>query len=121
MGDDDVNIKLKRFVRIETRDTCYYESAKNTPSVHVLDINEGSNKNNRGFRNAFLGGSLCTESFIIRSNKDIRSLRTTNKIRGLSPLANYTDRTTAACRRSKCQLLRIKGCQVVSAADPLRP
>jgi hypothetical protein len=26
-----------------------------------------------------------------------------------SPQANYTDRATAACRRSKCQLLRIEG------------
>jgi hypothetical protein len=30
------------------------------------------------------------------------------KLRGLSPRANYTDRATAACRRSDCQLLRIK-------------
>jgi hypothetical protein len=27
----------------------------------------------------------------------------------LSPRANYTDRATAACRRSDCQLLRIEG------------
>jgi hypothetical protein len=27
----------------------------------------------------------------------------------LSPRANYTDRVTAACRRSDCQLLRIEG------------
>jgi hypothetical protein len=31
------------------------------------------------------------------------------KLHGLSPRANYTDRATAACRRSDCQLLRIKG------------
>jgi hypothetical protein len=31
------------------------------------------------------------------------------KLRGLSPRANYTDRATAACRRSDCQLLRIEG------------
>jgi hypothetical protein len=31
------------------------------------------------------------------------------KLHGLSPRANYTDRGTAACRRSVCQLLRIKG------------
>jgi hypothetical protein len=29
-----------------------------------------------------------------------------NKLRGFSPQANYTDRTTAACRRSWCQLMR---------------
>jgi hypothetical protein len=33
----------------------------------------------------------------------------TSKLRGLSPRANYTDRATAACRRSDCQLLRIEG------------
>jgi hypothetical protein len=31
------------------------------------------------------------------------------KLHGLSPRANYTDRVTAACRRSGCQLLRTKG------------
>jgi hypothetical protein len=33
----------------------------------------------------------------------------TNKLHGLSPRANCTDRATVACRRSDCQLLRIKG------------
>jgi hypothetical protein len=37
------------------------------------------------------------------------SSSTTNKLRGLSPRANYTYRATAACRRSDCQLLRIEG------------
>jgi hypothetical protein len=31
------------------------------------------------------------------------------KLHGLSPRANYTDRATAVCRRSNCQLLRIEG------------
>jgi hypothetical protein len=31
------------------------------------------------------------------------------KLHGPSPQANYTDRATAAFRRSNCQLLRIKG------------
>jgi hypothetical protein len=31
------------------------------------------------------------------------------KLHGLSPRANYTDRATAACRRSDCQLSRIEG------------
>jgi hypothetical protein len=33
----------------------------------------------------------------------------TNTLHGLSPRSNYTDRATAACRRSDCQLLRIEG------------
>jgi hypothetical protein len=32
-----------------------------------------------------------------------------NKLRGLGPRAKYTDRATAACQRSDCQLLRIEG------------
>jgi hypothetical protein len=31
------------------------------------------------------------------------------KLHGLSPRANYTDRATAACRRSDCHLVRIEG------------
>jgi hypothetical protein len=30
------------------------------------------------------------------------------QLHGLSPRANYTDRATAACRRSDCQLVRIE-------------
>jgi hypothetical protein len=43
------------------------------------------------------------------------------KLRGLSPRANYTDRATAVCQQSYCQLLRIEGCRVVSAVDPVQP
>jgi hypothetical protein len=32
-----------------------------------------------------------------------------NKLHGLSPRANYTDRATTACQRSDCQLLWIEG------------
>jgi hypothetical protein len=31
------------------------------------------------------------------------------KLHGLSPLGNYIDRATAACRRSNCQLVRTEG------------
>jgi hypothetical protein len=37
---------------------------------------------------------------------------------GLSPRPNYTDRATAACRRSDCQLFADIGCHVVSVTDP---
>jgi hypothetical protein len=39
------------------------------------------------------------------------------KLHGLSPRANYTDRATAACRRSYCQLFVDTGCHVVSVTD----
>jgi hypothetical protein len=42
------------------------------------------------------------------------SLKT--KLRGLSPRGNYTERATAACRRSFCLFLRIESC-VVSTID----
>jgi hypothetical protein len=42
------------------------------------------------------------------------------KLHGLSPRVKYeyTDRATAACRRSDCQLLADRGCHVVSVTDP---
>jgi hypothetical protein len=43
------------------------------------------------------------------------NINSKKKLHGLSPRANYTDRATAACRRSECQLLRI---HVVSVTDP---
>jgi hypothetical protein len=36
-------------------------------------------------------------------------IKKTTELHGLSPRANYTDRATAACRRSNCQLVRIEG------------
>jgi hypothetical protein len=40
------------------------------------------------------------------------------ELHGLSPRANYTDRATAACRGSDCQLFADRGCHVVSVTDP---
>jgi hypothetical protein len=40
------------------------------------------------------------------------------KLHGLSQRANYTDRATAACRRSDCQLFADRVCNVVSVTDP---
>jgi hypothetical protein len=42
-------------------------------------------------------------------NKQYYSLLNQTKLRGLSPRVNYTDRATAACQRSLCQLLRVEG------------
>jgi hypothetical protein len=41
-------------------------------------------------------------------SKSLSSTTKKNKLHGLSPRANNTDRATAACRRSECQLLRIE-------------
>jgi hypothetical protein len=42
------------------------------------------------------------------------------KLHGLSPRANYTDRATAACRRSDWQLFADRWCHVVSVSDLYR-
>jgi hypothetical protein len=44
-------------------------------------------------------------------NKSCSSTKLKTKLNSVafSPQANYTDRATAACRRSWCQLLRIEG------------
>jgi hypothetical protein len=43
----------------------------------------------------------------------------TPKLHGLSPRANYTDRATAACRRSDCQLVRIEDAMLSARPGPL--
>jgi hypothetical protein len=57
---------------------------------------------------------VCTSVCVLRINKigdggfnDVSGGK--KKLHSLSPRANYTDRATAACRRSDCQLLRIEG------------
>jgi hypothetical protein len=40
------------------------------------------------------------------------------KLRDFSPQANYTYRTTAACRRSLVPTSADRGCRVVSATNP---
>jgi hypothetical protein len=67
---------------------------------------------------------LCKNSrnsVILRSNVLLvgKSLLTNKKkLHGLSPRANYTDRATAACQRSWCQLFADRGCHVVSVTNP---
>jgi hypothetical protein len=59
-----------------------------------------------------LEGIICQESKDI--NQPCQYIRSTwppkkTKLHGLSPRANCTDRATATCWQSDCQLLRIKG------------
>jgi hypothetical protein len=50
--------------------------------------------------------ALRLDSFFINVSSDTwLDCYWKTELRGLRPRANYTDRTTAACRRSKCQLL----------------
>jgi hypothetical protein len=58
------------------------------------------------FLHAMVLNSLRTEEIIRK------------KLHGLSPQANYTNRATAACQRSQCQLFADRGCHVVSVTNP---
>jgi hypothetical protein len=49
---------------------------------------------------------------------DFFAIKNKTKLHGLSPRANYTDRATAAFRRSDFQLFADSGCHVVSVTDP---
>jgi predicted ABC-type exoprotein transport system permease subunit len=57
--------------------------------------------------------NFLTKSEPQRMEQTVRFSEFTHKLKtkfhGLSPRANYTDRATAACQRSVCQLLRIEG------------
>jgi hypothetical protein len=51
--------------------------------------------------------------FILAMNSKLKT-----KLHGLSLRTNYTDRATAACRRSECKHFADRGCHVVSVTDP---
>jgi hypothetical protein len=53
--------------------------------------------------------ALQVTALTVRGRAVAVTSRTDRELRGLSPRANYTDRATAACRRSWCQLLRLGG------------
>jgi hypothetical protein len=54
-----------------------------------------------------LVGKLRGNGLLGRPNVSVYKQK--KNLHGLSPRANYTDRATAAFRRSDCQLLRIEG------------
>jgi hypothetical protein len=51
----------------------------------------------------------ATSSHNLMSLQELLKGYKKKKLHGLRPRADYTDRATAACRRSDCQLLRIEG------------
>jgi hypothetical protein len=53
------------------------------------------------------GGNVSTFGYLFVESR--LGYKEKKKLHGLSPRANYTDRATAACRRSDCQLLPIEG------------
>jgi hypothetical protein len=57
-----------------------------------------------GYRGAQLSSLLHVNVYVTHNLLNVL----VKKLHGLSRRANYTDRATAACRRSDCQLLRIE-------------
>jgi hypothetical protein len=62
--------------------------------------------------------SVTPQIDCVAHEKRSHTKKTKTNLHGLSPRANYTDRATAACRRSDCQLFADRGCHVVSVTDP---
>jgi hypothetical protein len=52
---------------------------------------------------------FASYTYFLHTELLLLNKKTKTKLHGLSPRANYTDRSTAACRQSDCQLLRRKG------------
>jgi hypothetical protein len=61
--------------------------------------------------------SGCTIGQIVGDVLSGISFTPETKLHGLSPRANYTDRATAACRRSDAKFAD-RGCHVVRVTDP---
>jgi hypothetical protein len=72
--------------------------------------------NKRGLRKKSVS-RLCIQCGILNNYNPIGLKTKKKKLRGLSPRVNYTDRATAACRRSDFQLFADRGCHVVSVTD----
>jgi hypothetical protein len=74
----------------------YYNALQHTDCLHVTNIQ-------------YTTATIKTKYGMIPHAKVQILIETKTKLHGLSPRPNYTDRATAACRRSDCELLRIKG------------
>jgi hypothetical protein len=57
--------------------------------------------------------------FCLRERYEVKDkIVSVKKLHCLSPRANYTDRATAVCRWSECQIFADSECHVVSVTDP---
>jgi hypothetical protein len=109
-------IYIKVFLSVERKVSNSYMRQLHSYSINLCQ--EKSSRIKLQTTHHLLTGRPCFKklSFDIRFLSLFREFwnvslknKKTNKLHGLSPQANYTDRATAACRRSDCQLLRIKG------------
>jgi hypothetical protein len=86
--------------------------AKNMSTVCNVEVesNSGIYQRRRNYCQAKYVGQTGRNfrTFFMEHIHTIRVSKKKKKLHGLSPRANYTDRATAACRRSDCQILRIE-------------
>jgi hypothetical protein len=61
---------------------------------------------------------VAISSYYSYVNNNLSECSRKKKLHGLSPRPNSTDRATAACRRSDCQLSADRGYHVVGVTDP---
>jgi hypothetical protein len=106
---------IKSFRRIRDVDLRHKSLVKETASASIRRLAYPSRSNFQDQRLTY--GSLVG-GVKRKSISALPSYKIKTKLHGLSPRANYNDRATVACRRSDCQLLRIRGCHVVSVTDP---
>jgi hypothetical protein len=99
------NVIKSKTNRLQGRTVGNYENSPETFNGHSLSIAE---KMSHSIRHSDTEGTSDNRNpMYCLSNISHNPLPI--KHHGLSPRANYTDRATAACQRSDCQLLRIEG------------
>jgi hypothetical protein len=88
-----------------TQDQASLRSERNVCTKHEILRYATSNS----FKSAlwFIRHVECELLWHSETHRIATKTKQKNKLHGLSPRANYTDRATAAWRRSDCQLLRI--------------
>jgi hypothetical protein len=81
------------------------ELAMNSKNKNIRGLYRGINELKRG--NQPKNNLVKDENGVLLA--DSHNILNKKKLHGLSPRANYTDRATAACRRSDCQLYADRG------------
>jgi hypothetical protein len=86
-------------------------------SIGVLYIHYKTRRHCTFETNGDLNWNEQEKQLFIESTQNLEQ----KKLHGLSPRANYTDRATAACRRSDCQLFADRGVPRGHLNGSLRP
>jgi hypothetical protein len=97
-----INITVNIFIIIYTSTICYRHT-------HICIWRFPTRLHSRNHIDHSTWRTIKLLGHPFKYKKNMTSNVEKKKLHGLSPRANYTDRATAACRRSDCQFLRIEG------------